>query len=111
MIIPTPKRISVLQISLALITAVMVSAIYLYLVNHFCISIYEATLPDRKDYYSKIAKIPIALPASIFAGITSLILLTTFKKYKWFAAVYFLITAVILIFSMLYIDTHVIRGI
>lgn len=40
--------------------------ICIYFVNDYCINVYEATLSDRANYFSKIARFPMTLPAVVF---------------------------------------------
>jgi hypothetical protein len=99
-----------LQVLLALASGFIISVIYLYFIFENCITIYEAMLPDRENFYSQIARFPVALPAAVFTIINVLIFMFSKKRYKVYAYSYLLLTVLITLASLLFIKTDQVHG-
>lgn len=96
---------------LAVMSGIISSAIYLLFISEYCINVYEAGLPDRPNYFSKLARFPRALPAVVFIIINIIIFIVLRKRYKRYAYTYILLTTIICLLSFIFVNTDVIRGI
>lgn len=96
---------------LAVISGIVASIIYLYFISEYCITVYEACLPNRDNYYSKIARFTIALPAVIFFIVSVIIFFVFKKRYKVFSFTYILLTMLIILLSFFFVNTNIVSGI
>ena len=108
--VTTIKR-SLLHSIFALVLGLATSSIYLAIVAKYCITIFQAMLPDREDYFSQIAIIPIILPTIAFTVLTTTIFISFKKKYKAFSIIYLLVTMTTYILVSLFVKTEIVIGI
>jgi hypothetical protein len=96
---------------LAVVSGIIVSTIYLYFISEYCTTVYEAMLPDRDNYYSKIARFPIVLPVGVFIIVNIIIFLSMKKRYKVYAFTYILLTMIISLFLFFFVKTNIFHGV
>ncbi len=110
MTIPIGIGKRIIQCLLAIASGAITSIMYLFFISEYCITIYEACLPDRDNYYSQIARLPIALPAVVFIIGNIIIFFGLKKRYKAYAYTYILLTGLISLLSLIFIKTNQIIG-
>ena len=96
---------------IAIILASIISWIFLAIINKYCITILEVTVPNRENYYSREALFSVHIPITVYLVFDILVFLLTIRRYRFFSILYFIITTLVAMYSIFYIETSIIRGI
>lgn len=110
-VLANPKRKFISYSFIAIILASIISSIFLVIIYKYCISIFEVTIPNRENYYSREALFSVRIPITVYLSTNILVLLLTIKRYRLFSILYFVITILVAIYSIFFIETSIIRGI
>lgn len=106
-----PKRYLFSYSFIAIIMAGIISWIFLTIINKYCITILEVAIPNRESFYSKEALFPIHIPITVYLVFNILVLLLTIRIYRFFSILYFIITTIVAMYSIFFIETSIIRGV
>lgn len=106
-----PKRKLFSYSFMAIIMASIMSWIFLVIIYKYCITIFEVTIPNRENVYFREALFSIRIPITVYLLTNILVLFLTVRRYRLFSILYFIITILVTIYSIFFIETSIIRGI
>ena len=96
---------------MAIILASIISWIFLVIINKYCITILEVTIPNQENFYSREALFSVNIPITVYLVFNILVFLLTIRSYRFFSILYFIITTLVAMYSIFFIETSIIRGI